>query len=1140
MAKQYLKINDFSGGAVDAYDARDLKPNQFSKVENLMLDKRSSLNTLGGEKVHRDIPSGDAIQICPGFGLFSFDSDHDKGKPDYTEARDEGEHWMVVVDSINGQVDFYDLSRDSVISDVLFLGTPRNYTASAGDIQVLAPSDTLNITCTGDATSTELSCSTTSGLKVGMFVLGSGVSITHGTTVSSFTETTIILSAAPTVTLANNTLQFSESLKSDIIATSQGNFKFPVNGEDWGFKVGDIISLSGFDATDAEGNSNGSNDVNALRIKSVAPSITGVASVENFIQPVANREFIGLSTASTDGSDGATISGTNWTVHSPQEADMIGTLDVELESEVIRVYGTSDTTEQGIELSVAAASGEDGVYFENSGKYLISATLYHASTTVDDFIIELAGIKSHPFSITNSSAVYSVIIDTSNPHTEGSYIEGSPGQTGLRIYNTNNSNANWYVDNVNMVQDGAIIQFDEKVLRRTDRAVSYNNLNDMSVSPETGVVSVTLLPKIIFHFADEALRMCDITLSTGTKGAVPPTLKWWGYIKREQFKNATTGGNANRTIDGWKVSDNKLLSPTFLKLTDGATPSINWELIHGGADEDGNDARGAGWGLSVQDTTSGVNNVFGTWLGGRYQFATTFIYDGNQESVLYIPSTAVTFDVADDASELTVKVEGAQDQNDNTLQYDNRISGGRIYFREDGTDDDWQLFIDIDIVKGVRAKPFGDFTVWGDGDTHEARSTAIVSFAPNVDTYETLNGFSQDEDQLHIGGLNEGYKASLIANRRCFVANVKTAYAHPNLDSDPIHMRDRIMYSPINKFDTFPRSFFIDVVKGDAEEYVNLEEYADRLLAFKQRRLHIINIQDSSPSNWFLEDVKDFAGITHHSAAVKTEFGICWINEDGCFIYDGKSVKNLIFNKIAESTWEDFVTNESSVFYNPKKFYICVLADYFGGDANTYVYDFRTESWVKGSSVLGVNENRTNYVIDWNGNPTVVFQPLVESNKWNLIETEWQGMGGIGTGNNAMWHWNNIQTKRLDPKEWSDNLVHHGAGKVVLQTKDYDFGEPELIKKVYSCTVTYASDREHITPIRYAIDGSGSYDDNTFTGDFSGSEQGWKKVRAILDTPVECQSISLKINNTVTTGLIEGLKINDIALEYRILRKRVS
>ena len=1124
MAKQYLKINDFSGGVVDAYDARDLKNNEFSKVENLMLDKRSSLNTFGGEKIHRDIPSGDAIQICPGFGLFVFDSDHDKGKPDYTGARDEGEHWMAIVDAANAEVDFYDLSRDSVISGVIDLGTPRAYTAGPGNIQVLAPSDTINITCTGTTASAELTnCNTTIGLKVGMFALGNGTSITHGTTVSSFTETTITLSSAPSTAFTNTTIQFSKSLKSDVIATSSGNFKFPVTAEDWGFKVGDIVSFSGF-------SDNTSNNVNALRIKSVAPSVTGVSGTTDYINPSYNRDFSGLSdNDSISQADGSSIPGSNWSVHNP--GGDTGDFDVELRSNMITVTGTSSTNEQGIELAKASANGEDGVYFDSSGKYLISAELYHNSSTVDNFIIELGGVKSHPFSITNSSATYSAIIDLSNPGDSSS---------GLRIYNTNNSAADWFVDNVHVIQDGAIMQFDEKVLRRTDRAISYNSTNDTSTAPETAAITITLLPKVIFHFADEALRICDTTLSTGIKGTAPPTLKWWGYVKRHQFLGAGSDGdgdgindtgNANRNIDGWKISDNKLSPPTYLNVTDNPSDTAP---AYGGT-------KGAGWAMSVTETVSGVGTVFGTWLASKYQFACTFIYDGNQESILFIPSSNNTLDVVADASEITIQVEGSQDQDGAAaVQYDSRISGGRIYFREDGSDDDWQLFVDIDIVNGVRAKPFGDFTAWASGGTDEATSGKIYSFIPNIDTYETLNGFSQDEDQLHIAGLNEGYKTSVIANRRCFVANVKTAYSYPNLDSNPVQMRDRIMYSPMNRFDTFPRSFFIDVVKGDAEEYVKLEEYADRLLAFKQRRLHVINIQDSTPNNWFLEEVKDYAGIAHHSASVKTEFGVCWVNEEGCFLYDGRSVKNLILNKIAESTWEDFVTNESSIFYNPKKFYVCVLADFFGGDANTYMYDFRTQSWVKGSSLLGSNQNRSNYVVDWNGNPSVVFQPLTESSTWNLIDTRWEDAGGAGQGNNYLWHWNNIQTKRLDPREWSDDLVHHGSGKIVLQTKDYDFGEPGLIKKVYSVTVTYASDRAHSNPISYATDGSGSFDGNTFTGDFSGSGQGWKKVRATLGTPIECQSISLKISNSVTTGLIEGLKINDIILEYRVLRKRVS
>ena len=155
-----------------------------------------------------------------------------------------------------------------------------------------------------------------------------------------------------------------------------------------------------------------------------------------------------------------------------------------------------------------------------------------------------------------------------------------------------------------------------------------------------------------------------------------------------------------------------------------------------------------------------------------------------------------------------------------------------------------------------------------------------------------------------------------------------------------------------------------------------------------------------------------------------------------------------------------------------------------------------------------------------------MFQPLVESDTWELMESPW----GALTSSNQQW--STMQTKILIPREWSDDLVEHQADTVVLQTKDYDFGEP---------TVTYASDSDLSNPISYAVDGSTSFS-SSFTGDFAGSGtgSGWKKVRATLSSPRQCQSIALKISNKSGTGTTEGLKINDITLEYRVLRKRVS
>ena len=175
------------------------------------------------------------------------------------------------------------------------------------------------------------------------------------------------------------------------------------------------------------------------------------------------------------------------------------------------------------------------------------------------------------------------------------------------------------------------------------------------------------------------------------------------------------------------------------------------------------------------------------------------------------------------------------------------LSGARIYYRENGSDDPWSLFLVINMRDCARTKLSNLYNPWENGsDNTEAKisNTALISTGPNLETYEILNGFAPDETKITISGNGEGYKTSVVANKRTFVANVKTL----NNDGELVQMRDRIMYSPVNKFDTFPRSYFVDVVQGDSEEYVKLEEYSDRLLAFNQKRLSVINISGASSS----------------------------------------------------------------------------------------------------------------------------------------------------------------------------------------------------------------------------------------------------------------------------------------------------
>ena len=47
MPKGFYTINDFSGGINDAFEARDINENEFSEADNVILDKRKSVQSLG-------------------------------------------------------------------------------------------------------------------------------------------------------------------------------------------------------------------------------------------------------------------------------------------------------------------------------------------------------------------------------------------------------------------------------------------------------------------------------------------------------------------------------------------------------------------------------------------------------------------------------------------------------------------------------------------------------------------------------------------------------------------------------------------------------------------------------------------------------------------------------------------------------------------------------------------------------------------------------------------------------------------------------------------------------------------------------------------------------------------------------------
>ena len=582
----------------------------------------------------------------------------------------------------------------------------------------------------------------------------------------------------------------------------------------------------------------------------------------------------------------------------------------------------------------------------------------------------------------------------------------------------------------------------------------------------------------VYYAVDNAVRMSDSNFLNGSK------IKWHGYIER---------GHPDQFYHGWITKDNDLLAPTAgndvnidssASYPDTAGVGLHWLI------------------LTPADTSS-------TWIAETYETGMTFIYDENQESkITEMESGSVEFTVAAGDS-VTIKAQMF-------TPYNARISGSRLYCRVSGSDEEWILLAEAHFTKGIKATLDGDYNSgWTVASANQYYSATVTSLAQNLDTYETINGRSSSVKSIALGKVGELWKCAVVCNRRAFLANVKTQ-DEGTTTSDSKHYGDRILYSDVGKFDTFPSYNFIDVVKGDSEEYVALVEYGDRLLAFKQKTLFVINVASPDPTGWFLEKTFKHNGVRHKEAVFRSEDGVIWANSGGCWYYNGSNIVNLVENKLdtvnaansnAEHglSWKDFYDVDTIVGYSPKYKQVIVLQDCSGGTnpMNTLIYDFRTKSWVQNSdqSTFFDNVVYSNFVLDGDGELAVMTT------------------GGV--------------IRYYTPASSAS------TSGTLLITKFLDFGDPYRLKKVYKVGLSYKSSAAQADPleIRY-IDASGdmqSFADIDGSVDFANKTE-WNVAMFTAGTPVTCQALQLRLNPP-DAGTID---INEIMIDYRPVHKKVS
>ena len=387
----------------------------------------------------------------------------------------------------------------------------------------------------------------------------------------------------------------------------------------------------------------------------------------------------------------------------------------------------------------------------------------------------------------------------------------------------------------------------------------------------------------------------------------------------------------------------------------------------------------------------------------------------------------------------------------NSSTWNARINGFKIYMKdvtEEDASKEFRLFTEINFNKGT-------YTLFGAGDSElileqpgtwssdykvATLTTGTDITIKPIDTYLSENLFTEDTI------IDAQYKASCVAGRKVYIGNIRQGgRTYP----------DRMLRSPVNKFDTFPETNFIDVAIGDGDVITALESFGDRLLQYKKNHLYVINIAGESE---VLEAEYPNAGVAKPSQVVKTNSGIAWVNPSGLWFFDGQQAVNLT-RQVEGTEYPDHSSSTGLIGFDNKTNRVIYTPRIASGlQMAWYIYNLELQayqSYTDGSMFpSGTTNYYTNIINDSNGNMIVGYVDSAENQEMNFYQ--WDSSAGEGQSNTTTNMW---------------------------KSKDIDLASPAVNKKIYKVYITYKCTGHSGIQMKYATDGSGS-----FTGTFSSSK----------------------------------------------------
>jgi len=593
---------------------------------------------------------------------------------------------------------------------------------------------------------------------------------------------------------------------------------------------------------------------------------------------------------------------------------------------------------------------------------------------------------------------------------------------------------------------------------------------DINTNPVTNIEPV-------YYYANGGLRVQDkINNNSSTTAFVPVEAKSGVYASSSKaYYETTTVLTAPADSEFDDLDTTSLENPALLATALGI-PTAN--ILVG-----------------VESAAADSSQGDGLWAEGRYSVGVSYVYYDGQESL--ISDFLGTVTISDGQIILTSAT--IKDGSINKF-----LQGFRVYMKNlNDSDEEYRLLLDVDFEVGSRTSLGDEFDPLVDKASHFSTHSASEGSSerayavqnPSSLTYSAINGFDLEEKAISFHEATAyRYNTAVVSNQRAFVGNVfyPDGTGRDESNTPARRLGDRIQYTPVRKYDTFPQSYFLDIGTNDGDEIVKLMEFQDRLFVYKKNKLFIIDITSGSDANWSVIGEFENRGVSSPGAVVKTDLGLVWANEHGLFAFFDTIVK--LSNAIDDNTWATNVNAEKvQVGFIPKRNQILILGDTSSNSSAGYIYDIVTQSIVNidTSSVL-VNKNVSNFI---------------------RFNQELCLMDDTG------------EMRRFNTSPASHTIE--------IKTKEYDFGVPSSDKRLQKVYVTHknggnAGNTNNLV-LAVAYDGGSFPVTNKFSSTTLSNSDSMTQTSFVPTTVENCKSMQFKITGTAEADF----ELEDITVVYR-------